>query len=85
MEIVVNRIGILGILILMAFVVSGYVASSPHDDALAAEATPHLDPHVSHYEQHLRNLGITVSIPERPANPVHQSAPAREQPRTIFL
>ena len=83
MEIVVNRIGILGILILMAFVVSGYVASSPHDDPLAAEATPHLDPHVSHYEQHLRNLGIT--IPERPANPVHQSAPAREQRRTIFL
>jgi len=54
------KLPVAGILVLMLFVVSGYVASEPADvpDATAGETVVSLDPHVNYYEQYLASMGI---------------------------
>ena len=57
---------IVGILVLMLFVISGYVASSPAEDAQsirAANTGPHPDPHVNYYLEHLTAMGIEQRQP----------------------
>jgi len=56
-----DRLPVVGILVLMLFVISGYVSSSPGEEAPVigvADIEQHLDPHVSYYEQHLIRMGI---------------------------
>ena len=56
-----DKLPIIGILILMLLVISGYVSSSPSEDTqlIIAESTGrHLDPHVTYYEDHLITMGI---------------------------
>jgi len=52
-----NRLPIVGILILMLLVISGYVSSSEETPVIRS-TEQHLDPHVGYYEQHLINMGI---------------------------
>jgi len=56
-----NRLFIIGILILMHLVLSGYVSSSPNEvvEEVCAEGTGrYLDAHLSYYEEHLITMGI---------------------------
>ena len=57
MEVEVNRIPVIGLLVLMLLVVSGYVASE-ETQAPRAESTVHVDPHVNYYQEHLARMGI---------------------------
>ena len=55
-----DKLPVIGILVLMLLVINGYVSSSPGEEAQAKGAAnaEHLDPHVSYYEQHLILMGI---------------------------
>ena len=56
-----SKLPIVGIVVLMLLVVSGYVASEPADivdEARADEAVLSLDPHVNYYRQHVISMEI---------------------------
>ena len=58
MEIEMKSLPIMGILILMLLVISGYGASEDTQALPAERATWHADPHVYHYQEHLIKMGI---------------------------
>jgi hypothetical protein len=58
MEIEMNTLPILGILILMLLVVSGYVSSDETQAIPVESAARHVDPHLNYYEEHLIAMGI---------------------------
>jgi hypothetical protein len=49
---------ILGILILMLLVVSGYVSSDETQGLSTESAARYVDPHLNYYEEHLSAMGI---------------------------
>ena len=56
-----NILPVIGILILMLLVISGYVSTSANEDTQAtrAQAPPwHGDPHLNYYEEHLTKMGV---------------------------
>ena len=57
MEVEMNSL-ILGILILMLLVVSGYVSSDETQAIRTESAARHVDPHLNYYEEHLIAMGI---------------------------
>lgn len=58
-----NKLPIVGILVLMLLVVSGYVSSEETQPAADSSATQYLDPHLAYYEKHLAAMGIERSTP----------------------
>lgn len=53
-----SKLPIIGILVLMLLVVSGYVSSEETPTLQADTSVQHLDPHLNYYEKHLAALGI---------------------------
>ncbi len=53
-----NKLPIIGILVLMLLVVSGYVSSEETQVVQADSSVQHLDPHLAYYEKHLDAMGI---------------------------
>ena len=63
-----NKLPIIGILLLMLLVISGYVSSMPADEeevqvARAETSREYLDPHVKYYEEHLIRIGLEPRKP----------------------
>ena len=56
-----NKLPIVGILVLMLLVVSGYVSSEETQTVADNAATQYLDPHLGYYEKHLVAMGIERS------------------------
>ena len=53
-----NKLPVVGILVLMLLVISGYVSSEETQVNATTSAVRHLDPHLNYYEQHLIAMGI---------------------------
>jgi hypothetical protein len=53
-----NKLPIVGILVLMLLVVSGYVSSEETPVIQADSSVQHLDPHLTYYDRHLVAMGI---------------------------